>query len=480
VGVRKAIGSTRQSLIWQFLLESVFVTFIAMAFSILFVLMALPVFNQLTGSYITVPYGNVYFWLLILGYVLLTGLLAGSGPAFYLSSFKPIKVLKGTMHVGHTATLPRKILVVLQFSCSIALIISTIVIYQQIQFAKDRPIGYDPDRLVITDAGNAMGDHYEGFRNEVMQTGVVTSITKSLFPITEINAKVNITDWPGKLPDEPFQIALMSLSDADYFKTIGMQIKEGRNFTGNRGIDSSCVILNEAAVNRMRLKNPVNQVISWTSPGIPDRLRVIGVAKDALSNSPFATAEPAMFVFQPDWAAILTYRLAPTVNAQVAIERLKPIFEKYNRDLPYEYHFVNENYSAKFHLEELIGNLAGVFSVLAIFISCLGLFGLAAYVAEQRTKEIGIRKILGASVSQMWLMLSKDFIVLVILSCLIASPIAFYFLYKWLQQYSYRISIGPGVFIISTMFAILITIITVSFQSVKAALMTPAKSLKKE
>jgi ABC-type antimicrobial peptide transport system permease subunit len=480
VGVRKAIGSTRKLLIWQFLLESVLMTFFAMVISVLFILLALPLFNRLTGSFMAIPYGNVYFWLIVVGYALFTGLLAGSGPAFYLSSFKPIKVLKGTIDVGKAATLPRKILVVLQFSCSIALIIGTIVIYQQIHFAKSRPIGYDPNRLVSTDAGNAMGGTYAALRDEVMKTGVVTSITKSLFSISDMNYHERITEWPGKTANETFQIELMSLSDSDYFRTIGMHIKEGQNFTGKRDADSSCVVLNEAAIKRMRLSQPLNQYISWSGTGMPGRLRIIGIAEDALSNSPFSTTEPAMFVFQPDWAARLTYRLVPTVNAHVAIERLKPIFEKYNKVIPYEYHFEDENYSSKFHLEELIGNLAGFFSLLTVFISCLGLFGLAAYVAEQRTKEIAIRKVLGASVLQMWAMLSKDFVVLVMISCLVASPVAFYFLYNWLQQYSYRISIGPMVFLTASIGAIFVTIFTVSYQSIKAALMTPAKSLKKD
>jgi ABC-type antimicrobial peptide transport system permease subunit len=480
VGVRKAIGSLRKWLIWQFLLESVFMTFLAMVISVLFIIFALPLFNRLTGSFIAIPFGNVYFWLIVVSYALFTGLLAGSGPAFYLSSFKPIKVLKGSIDVGKAASLPRKILVVLQFSCSIALIIGTIVIYQQIRHAKDRPIGYDPNRLVSTDAGNSMGGTYAAFKDEVMKTGVVTSITKSLFSISDMGYTERITEWPGQTAGETFPIVLTSLSDSDYFRTIGITIKEGRNFTGQRGIDSSCILVNEAAVERMRLQQPINQYISWSGIGIPKRLRIIGVVQNTLSNSPFSNPEPTMFFFLPSLAARLTYRLAPTVNAHAAIERLKPIFERYNKDVPYEYHFEDENYSSKFHLEELIGNLSGFFSLLAVFISCLGLFGLAAYVAEQRTKEIAIRKVLGASVLQMWAMLSKDFVVLVTISCLVASPIAFYFLYNWLQHYSYRISIGPMVFVIASITAIVITLITVSYQSIKAALMTPAKSLKKD
>jgi putative ABC transport system permease protein len=271
-----------------------------------------------------------------------------------------------------------------------------------------------------------------------------------------------------------------SVSDTDYYKTLGMEFKEGRNFTGYFAADSVSAILNEAAVKRMRFKEPINQILAWTLSNAPRHLRVIGVVKDALTHSPFAAPEPTIFVFQPSWAYTITYRLSPTVNTQTALARLKPIFEKYNPDYPFEYHFVTESYAAKFEMEVLISKLAGIFAALAIFISCLGLFGLAAYVAEQRNKEIGIRKVLGATVPQVWLLLSRDFIVLVFISCLLASPIAFYFVQNWLQKYSYRIHIGPSVFILSAILAIMIAVMTVSFQSVKAALMTPVKSLKSE
>ncbi|HMH24868.1 MAG TPA: ABC transporter permease [Puia sp.] len=476
VGIRKAIGSLRKDLIFQFLIESVVITFMAFLFSLLLVQGILPAFNVLTRCSIAIPFSDMTFWCIMIGYVLLTGLLAGSRPAFYLSSFNPIKVLKGAVQAGRSATLPRKVLVVMQFSCSIALIISTVIIYQQVQHAKDRPTGYDANRLMMTDASNDLSRNYDVFKNELLQTGLVTSVTKSSGPATDLWSHQNLDNWPGKLPGETMDLATIGVSDADYFKTLGIQLKEGRNFMGNEGADSSGVILNEAAVQRMQFKQPVSQILTWQGA----QVRVIGVAKDALMASPFSPAEPTIFVYSPGWSNIITYRLSPTVNTQQAIAKISPIFTKYNPSYPYLYHFVDESYAAKFTLEVLIGKLAGLFAGLAIFISCLGLFGLAAYTAEQRTKEIGIRKVLGASVSQVWMLLSKDFIVLVLISCVVASPVAFYFLQDWLLKYQYRISIGPWVFVAAAGAAVVITIFTISFQAIRAAVANPVKSLRSE
>ncbi|HEY6974962.1 MAG TPA: FtsX-like permease family protein, partial [Chitinophagaceae bacterium] len=295
--------------------------------------------------------------------------------------------------------------------------------------------------------------------------------------VTEIWSFNHVDGWQGKLPGETLGgMATIAVSDADYFKTLGMKLKEGRNFVGDLKADSLSVILNEAAVKRLRFKEALNQNITWAS----GKQRVIGVVKDALMMSPFAPPEPTFFVYQPTWENTIMYRLSPAVNTHNAITKLSAIFNKYNPSYPYLYHFADETYAAKFDLEVLIGKLAGLFATLAIFISCLGLFGLAAYMAEQRTKEIGIRKVLGASVSQVWLLLSKDFIVLVIISCIIASPVAFYFLQHWLLKYNYRIRIGAGVFVVSAIIAIIITIITISFQAMKAAITNPVKSLRSE
>jgi ABC-type antimicrobial peptide transport system permease subunit len=473
VGVRKAIGSQRKDLIFQFLTESTLITVISFFFSLLFVQLALPAFNLLAGTSVSIPLGNVVFWLFMIGCVLFTGLLAGSKPAFYLSSFNPVKVLKGTFSGGKSNSLSRRVLVVVQFSCSIALIISTVIIYKQIHYAKDRPTGYNISNLMATDMNDDLGRNYVALKNELLRSGLVQSVTTASAPATDVNSHGDITYWPGKYPGETVEMGYIGISD-DYFKTLGMQLQEGRNFISNYKPDTSNAILNEAAVKRLRLKDPVNQVLTF---GV-QHIKIIGVVKNALMISPFAAADPTVFYLGN--GGNLMYRLSSNTNTHDAVAKLTAIFNKYNPAFPYTYRFVDDDYNRKFNLEVLIGKLSGIFAGLAIFISCLGLFGLAAYVAEQRTKEIGIRKVLGATVTQVWVLLSKDFIMLVVISCVLASPIAFYFLQNWLHKYDYHIKLGSGVFILSALAAILITLCTISFQAIKAALANPVNSLRSE
>jgi putative ABC transport system permease protein len=478
VGVRKAVGSQRSDLIFQFLTESVLITFVAFILSVVLVQLALPSFNTLTENELYIPYANPLFWVMMISYVLITGLLAGSRPAFYLSSFNPIKVLKGSIQLGRAATLPRKILVVVQFSCSIALIISTVIVYQQIQYAKNRPTGYSADRVVMSDLSNDLNEHYEALKNDVMQTGLVENFARASSPITDIYEHTTIENWPGKSSgEESVNTATIKIS-ANYFKTVDMQLLAGRDFSPKYELDTTNVILNEAAVRRMGLKDPVGQEISWNDHP-SGRVKIVGIVKDAVMDSPFTPVAPAIFA-HGQWGTKAIYRLNANVDRHDAIEKIGHIFDKYNPAYPFSYAFADDEYNGKFDLELLVGKLAGVFAGLAIFISCLGLFGLAAYVAEQRTKEIGIRKVLGASVTQVWVLLSTDFIVLVGLSCVIASPIALYFLQGWLQKYDYRITIGPLVFILSSVVAIVITLLTISFQAIGAALANPVKSLRSE
>ena len=474
VGVRKAIGSQRKDLVIQFLLEAFMLAAIAFVFAVLIAWISLPAFNMLTKGNIIIPFDNIYFWLMMIGCLLITALLAGSRPAFYLSSFNPVKVLKGSIQAGKSS-LSRKILVVIQFSCSIALIISTVIIYQQIQYAKSRPTGYSLNRLLSTNINDDLYKNFTALKNELIEKGIVTSVTTASSPATDVWWHTDIEQWPGKQAGETVEMGNIFVSE-DYFKTVGMNLKEGRDFSSS--YDSTSVIFNEAAIKRLRIKNPVGQKI--TSYFNDRQYTIVGVVKDALMISPFKAADPTMFYCQPDPQGNLLYRLSPNIKTQDAITQLTAIFNKYDPAYPYDYSFSDENYASKFNLEMLIGKLAGVFAALAIFISCLGLFGLAAYVAEQRTKEIGIRKVLGASVQQVWLLLSKDFIVLVIISCLIAAPVSYYFLHNWLMNYDYRISIGAGVFVLGALMALLITIVTISFQAIKAAIANPVKSLRTE
>jgi len=476
VGIRKVIGSSRKGLIVQFLTESIIIALISGILALAIVQAVLPAFNALIRAQIVIPYGSVVFWIAFVLYIFVTGLLAGSRPALYLSSFQPVKVLKGVVKTGPSATRVRKALVVLQFTASIALIIGTVIVYQQIEYARSRPRGYDPNRLLQTTAMS----NYPVVKREVLATGVVSGMTKSTNGVIRVGSHNTIDGWPGQMPGEAINMAMNAIADTDYFRTVGIPLIAGRNFTGNFGEDSLDVIVNETAAQRMRLKHPLGQSIHWASTNSPSRLRIVGVVKDVLTDNPFGSPEPLIFVYHPEWTFQLTLRLDPRVNTHAALSRLEPIFHKYNWDGGFNYHWVDESYAELFRLETLIGKLAAVFAVLAIFISCLGLFGLAAYIAEQRTKEVGIRKVLGASVGQVLLLLSKDFIVLVGISCLIASPLAWYFSYQWLQGYGYRITIGPGVFVLTGIGVIFITVLTVGYQSVRAALMNPVKSLKAE
>jgi ABC-type antimicrobial peptide transport system permease subunit len=384
-----------------------------------------------------------------------------------------VKVLKGTIQLGRLATLPRKVLVVLQFSCSVALIISTVIIYQQIEHAKNRPAGYDVNRLMMTDMSDELQQNYTALKDELISSGLVSNVTCATSPATDIYWHSDIDNWPGKNAGETVEMGMIGVKK-DYFATLGMTIKEGSDFSGDQ--DSTSVLFNEAAIKRLRIKDPVNKMINLDGTQAVIR----GVVKDALMLSPFSSADPTMFFCKQESAGNLMYRLSPAIPTQDAIAKLTTIFNKYNKAYPYKYQFADDSYAAKFNVEVLIGRLAGIFTGLAIFISCLGLFGLSAYTAKQKTKEIGVRKVLGASIPQVWLMLSKDFILLVVISCLIASPIALYFLQHWLQQYQYRINIGAGVFIASAMMAIFITVVTVSFQAIKAAVLNPVKSLRSE
>jgi putative ABC transport system permease protein len=473
VGIRKTIGSRKKDLVFQFLTESVLLGFIACLFSLFFVQLSLPAFNTLTGSKIAIPFSNGFFWLALTSAVLITAIAAGSRPAFYLSSFNPVKVLKGTIQAGRAAGLTRKMLVVLQFTCSIALIISSYIIYQQIRYAKNRPSGFNMNRLMMTDMNQDLGHQYTAIKNDLTKKGIAESVTAASNAATSSGGHRDVDDWPGKRPGETVDMGRIMISD-NYFKTLGMKMKEGRDFYGSA--DTLSAIFNEAAIKLMRLKDPLNQTITYFDA----RLKIVGIVKDALTVSPFSPADPTIFLYDPNPLGVIMFRLSPGIKTTDAITGLTAIFNKYNPAYPFTYSFADESYAAKFNVEMLIGKLAGLFAGLSIFISCLGLFGLAAYMAEQRTKEIGIRKVLGATVPQVWLLLSKEFILLVLISVVIASPIAFYFLQGWLQKYVYRISIGADVFCWAALTALVITCVTVSFQTIRSAMANPVKNLRME
>ena len=474
VGIRKALGGRRMQLMVQFLAESVFMVFVAFIIALVLTQLTLPWFSSLTGCTLSLPYTSGFFWLAMLGYVVGTGILAGARPAFTLSGFSPIKALKGGLNSWRGTSWPAKILVIAQLSCSVALISSTIVVYQQIEHAKDRTAGYAINRLLMTDMSGGLRQNYPALRNDLLASSLVSDITRADAGTTTISNWWGVDQWPGKQPGDNLAMATVFV-DESYFHTLGMRLLAGRGFTA---ADSGSVVLNEAAVRRLRLVAPLNQTIVMN--GGQWKLRVVGVVKDALMLSPYSPAEPTFFVDRPQYTNTLIYRLSPEADIHEAMSKLTAIFNRYSPAYPYSWHFADESYAAKFSLEMLIGRLAAIFAALAIFISCLGLFGLVTVMADQRRQEIGIRKVLGASVPQVWALLSKDFVWMTTLSALVATPVAYYFLHRWLQQYDYRIVISPLVFVAAGGAAIVVTALTVSFRSVKAAMANPAESIRTE
>jgi ABC-type antimicrobial peptide transport system permease subunit len=476
VGIRKTVGSLRNQLIKQFLMESIVVAFLALVFALILVALLLPFFNGLADKQMKLPGGSLIFWMFILGFTFFTGIVSGSYPAFYLSSFEPIKVLKGTFRVGKYASLPRKVLVVVQFTISIALIIGTIIVYRQIQFAKERPVGYNREGLITVNMNTPdLYGHYDALRNDLIATGVVDNMAQSSSPTTNVWSNQIGFNWEGKDPNSLPLFGTIGVTQ-DFGKTIRWNIKEGRDFSREFGTDTTSLILNEAAVKLTGIKKIVGKTIIWNDR----KFTVVGVIKDMVMESPYEPVKPTLFVMDPNWASIITVRIKPNLAMSAALPKIEKVFRKYNPGSPFEHNFTDEDYAQKFADEERIGDLSTFFAILAVFISCLGLFGLASFVAEQRTKEIGVRKVLGASIFNLWRMLSKDFVVLVIVSCFIAIPLAWYFLHQWLQRYTYRTDISWWIFMVAAMGALLITMATVTFQAIKAAVSNPVKSLRTE
>lgn len=478
VGIRKTVGSSRKQLIVQFFIECLLVVLLAGLLAVMAVVMVLPLFSELAGKKLSFPFAQSSFWLSGAAFILLTVLLAGSYPALYLSSFKPIKVLKGVFRGGRLAGLSRKSLVVVQFTVSVALIIGTIQVYRQIEHARNRPIGYDREGLVTIPMNNAdIFNRYEAFKNELLNENLVANVSRSSSSTTSISSSANNFDWKGKDPNTQAVFGTI-LIDPEYAETVKWEIKAGRNFSKQMATDSFAIILNESAARQMGLDNPLGETVKWHGKN----WQVIGVAKDMVISSPFDKNDPVVFLMNDKERNfnVIHIKLQPGVAARHSMAQIENVFKKYCPAVPFDYSFTDDAYSAKFSGEERIGKLAAVFTTLAIVICCLGLFGLASYVAEQRTKEIGVRKVLGASVFNIWRLLSKDFLVLVIISCLVAIPIAWYFLDGWLARYEYRSAIAWWVFALSAFGALVLTLLTVSFHVIKAAIANPVKSLKTE
>jgi putative ABC transport system permease protein len=477
VGIRKAIGSLRGQLIKQFYGESLLVVVIAFVLSLILVQLFLPFFNEVANKKMTILWGDPSFWTLCLGFSILTGLIAGSYPALYLSSFRPVKVLKGTFRAGRLAAIPRKTLVVIQFAVSVTLIIGTIVVFRQIQFARNRPIGYNNNGLItVPIKTDEIIKHYDAFRNELLQTGAVKELAATDVPVTATFVTNSGFDWKGKDPAMGDEFLTVRITH-EFGKTVDWEIKEGRDFSKSFAGDSLGFIVNESAVKYMGLKNPVGETIKW---GNDDKYTIIGVIKDLVTQSPYTPVKQTIFFINYKRIRLVNIKISPQAGAGEALAKIETVYKKFDPVNLFEYKFADQEYAKKFSIEERIGKLAAFFAILAILISCLGLFGLSSFVAEQRTKEIGVRKVLGASIFTVWRLMSKEFVLLVIISLFIAVPTAYYFMHNWLQNYAYRAAISWWIFAAAGTGALIITLITVSFQSVKAALMNPARALRSE
>jgi ABC-type antimicrobial peptide transport system permease subunit len=474
------MGSLRRSLIFQFLSESFLVVLLAFIAAIVLTFISIPLFNTLTGKSVQLPLTNIYFWLLTVPFLFITALLAGLYPALYLSSFQPIKVLKGAFRLGKFASYPRKVLVVMQFTVSVALIIGTVTVYQQIRFAQNRPVGYHKESLVEVKMSDPnFRDNKPAIKEALLANGIVSEVGFSSSPVTDIWDNWGGFTWKGKDPRSESSFSVTWVSE-NYGRTIHWKIRQGRDYSTDYGTDSSAVIINESAAKYLGLKNPVGEFITFDA----DRTKrqIIGVVDDIVAESPYEPVRMGFYWLQKNLNHLgqMYVKINPDLSMGAALSKMETTIKKMVPAAPFQYKFVDEDYARKFSAEQKISNLSTIFAVLAIFISCLGIFGLASFVAEQRAREIGIRKVLGASISSIWQLLSKDFVVLVIISCFIAVPVAYYIMHHWLQGYQYRTDISWWIFAVAGMGALLITLVTVSFQAIKAAVANPTTSLRSE
>jgi len=476
VGIRKVVGAQKRSLVAQFLGESVLLALIAGVFALFIMELALPAFNKLVDKKLFVDYGNGLFWLTGLAFVLITGILAGSYPAGYLSSFRPVSVLKGSVKAANALVTPRKVLVIDQFSFAIVLIIATTIVRQQIQKAQDRQAGYAKDNLVYHFTEGESAKHYMLIKNDLLASGTAVSVTMTSAPVTEGWSNTWGLEWPGKDPKDKTTINRFCADDA-VAKTLGLQLVAGRDLDlKNFPTDSNAALLNESAVKHMGFKDPLGKVIK----DMGQDWHVVGVIKDFIINSPYQPLEPMFIAGAKGWFNVIHIKLNGKNPTDKNIASLKSIFKKYNPEYEINYRFADEEYARKFNDEKRTGTLATLFALLTIVISCLGLFGLSSYMAENRIKEIGVRKVLGASVSKITILLSKDFLKLVLIAFVIALPVAWWAMHTWLQNFPYRVTIQWWVFALAGLSAVAIALFTVSFQAIKAAMSNPVKSLRTE
>lgn len=475
VGIRKVSGANRSMLIGQFLAESILISVAAYGLALVMITLTFPGFNQLIGKELSLPFEQPYFWALSLGYVLFTGILAGAYPAFLLSSFRPVLVLKSRMSTMRTWLKPREALVVFQFTIVVVLIASTWIISDQMQFVQNRDFGLKTENLIYHQMTGSLKTNFSAFRGEVEALPGVVSVSSTFSPFTEQYSDTNQIEWQGK--DDAFKPLIQRMgADAHVVKTAGLELVAGRDIdVYTNPADSTAVLINQTAIDFMGFENPIGEIIKDGDK----EYRIIGVVKDFIIDSPFGKPG-GILIFGPQIQQNFIHIRLSETDLPETMAQLESVFKKFNPGSPFAYTFADEMHARKFASQQQTKSLTTVFSALAILISCLGLFGLAAFIAEQRSKEISVRKVLGASVQGLVLLLSGEFTKLVLIAMLIGVPISWYAMSEWLAGFDYRIGLDWKVFIGTGMIALLIAFLTVSSQAIKAALVNPAQTLKSE
>ncbi len=472
VGIRKTLGSPRKQLIFQFIAESLLLAILAFVLAIGLVFLSLPAFERLLNTDVPVPYNDPLLWLVLGGIIVVSGLVAGAYPAFYLSGFRPVRVLKGLASEGKPVLMPRKILVTAQFIASIVLISATFIIYQQLNHVQQRDTGYNQENLLMVTSSSDVDRNIDAIRNDLIASGYVTAVGRTSAPVTTMLGFTSGIRWKGAAPKDNLVIGF-SFADQDYATSVGAHLLQGRDF---RQGDSNTVMFNKEAIRLMGMENPVGSTINWAGR----ERRIVGVLDDMIVLSPYEKPGPMMVAYEDRWSRNLHIRIKSGVNVRKAVDAVEKTYRKHSPSFPFEFQFVDENFNRKFINEQLIGKLSLIFSGLAIFICCLGLFGLVAFTIEKRNKEIGIRKVLGASVRQILLLMSKEFLLLVAFAFLVAIPLAWWAMNSWLENFEYRVSIGIGIFLVVGLIILAIALITVSLNASRAALKNPVKTLRSE
>ncbi len=482
VGVRKVLGAGKRPLVLQFIGEALFMAALSAIVAVIIISLVLPAFNMLVQKQLALNLLKPLHLFVLLAITFVCGLVAGSYPSLYLSSFNPVFVLKGLKTKGNSASFIRKGLVVLQFSVSIILITSTIVIYQQIQHIKNRDLGFNKNSLLEINTNTEFNNNYDVIEHDLQKTGVIENFALSDYTLLYGGNNTGGLTWNGKSANDQILVSNRNVTPG-FMSTYGLKLLSGRDFVWTDSISSkkTNVIITQAFEKLMGSGSAVGKTIWWDKDTSGATFNVVGVVNDYLYGDMYGKPDPVMFVCpQVSGTSELFVRFKPNINIETAMNQIQAVFKKDNPSYPFTYQFTDDQFNNMFLNEVLISKLSRVFAALAIIISCLGLFGLAAYTAERRIKEIGVRKVLGASVTSITTLLSKDFLLLVFISCIVAFPVAWWVMSNWLLNYKYRIEISWWIFLAAGFSAILIALITISFQSIKAAWANPVKSLRSE